>query len=149
MPCAENEVIWLAPLWPELHPASAKANAERRGDSEAESVRARSFVKFSWQAPCSNGFAKLFEREQIRSERLTVGKLRGAIAALGVEKIEQARGAALIGILADVAILLRFVEIARAVKLNDLFVRVQAFVRVFARPSAPARLRLSAAPAPG
>ncbi len=73
-------------------------------------------------SPRSHGFAELLEREQIGRERLAVSQLRGAIAALRIEKIQQARGAAPVGVLADVAVLLRLVEITRAVELDDLVV---------------------------
>ena len=104
--------------------ASASATAHAKASAIADPIRVSDIRgQFSWQAPGSHGFAKLLEREQIGRQRLAVGKLRGAIAALGVQKIQQARGAALVSVFADVAILLRLVQIARAVKLDDLVVR--------------------------
>jgi hypothetical protein len=66
----------------------------------------------SGQTPASHRFAKLFERGEVSSDRLALGQLRGAIASFGIEKIEQARGAATVRVLADVAVLLRHVEVA-------------------------------------
>src|SRR5271168_4227352 len=79
-------------------------------------------MKWSWQAPGSYSLAKLFEREQIGSERLAVGELCGPKASLSVEKIKQAGCAVPVGVLADVAGLLCFVQIFGAIKSHNLVV---------------------------
>src|ERR1700730_18312228 len=80
---------------------------------------------FSWQTPGSHGFAKLFNREKVGSERLTIGELYGSKATFGIEKIEEACGAAPVGVFADIAVLLRLVEVTRAIEADDLVVRAQ------------------------
>jgi len=45
----------------------------------------------------------LFQRRHISGKRLAISELIGAIGTLGVEIIEEAGGAAFIGVLADVA----------------------------------------------
>jgi hypothetical protein len=63
----------------------------------------------------THGLAQLLHGQKPRRQRLPIGKLGGAIAALGVEKVEQADGAALAGVFADVAVFLRPIEIPGAV----------------------------------
>src|SRR5450631_3683216 len=84
----------------------------------------------SRQSSHADCFSKLLKREQIGCERLSVGELRCAVAALGIEKVEQARGPTLVGVLADVPVLLRNVEIARAKERNHLVVRPQTLIGV-------------------
>src|SRR5271156_1627207 len=82
-------------------------------------------MKGSWQAPGSYSFAKLFECDQVRSERLAVGELCGPVAPFRIKKIKQAGCAAPVGILAYVARLLRLVQIPGAIKSHQLVVGVQ------------------------
>src|SRR5471032_743940 len=72
----------------------------------------------SRQAPGSNRLAKLLDRSQICRHHLAVGELGRAIAALGVQEIEQGQGAAPVGVFADVAAALRHVEIAGSKELS-------------------------------
>ena len=85
---------------------------------------------FSWQSPCSDGLAHLFERGHVTGKSLAIGELIGAIGAFGVEIIEQAGGAALVGVLADVAGLFGLVDVAAAIELDDLIVGVKSGVGV-------------------
>jgi hypothetical protein len=87
-------------------------------------------VDQSRQVSHAHRFSQLFERQQVRGQRLPVGKLSGSIAALGVQEIQQTGGAALVGILADVAVLLRNIEIARAIEHDHLVVRAQTLIGV-------------------
>src|ERR1017187_3412512 len=80
-------------------------------------------VDSSWQAPGSYGFAKLFEREQVRCKCLSVAELNCSIAALRIEEIKQAGSSMLVGELSDFEGLLSVVEIARPIEGNDLIVR--------------------------
>ena len=81
---AEKDVIWLARSRSlELH---AEMKTRTRAPRHLESPAVAAMLDFSWNTPGSYGFAKLFEREQIRRERLAVSELRGAIAALGVRE---------------------------------------------------------------
>src|SRR5580704_931415 len=57
---------------------------------------------FSWQAPVAHGLAQLLQRDHVAGESLAVGKLGRAIAPLGVQEIQQTRGSALVGVLADI-----------------------------------------------
>jgi len=59
---------------------------------------------------------------QIGGQGLTVGKLGGPIAALGIEKIQQTRSTALVGILTNVARVLRLLQVSGEVELDDLLV---------------------------
>src|SRR5580700_2210447 len=85
---------------------------------------------FSWQSPCSYGLAQLLKRGHIACKSLAIGKLIGAIGALGVEIVEEAGGAALVGVLADVAGLFGMVDVAPAIELDDLIVAVKGLVGV-------------------
>src|ERR1035438_4540053 len=73
----------------------------------------------SKQAPATHRFAKLLERSQVSRDDLAPGKLRSAITAFSVQKIEQARGATSIGVFTNVSALLRHLEIAGAVVVGD------------------------------
>ena len=84
----------------------------------------------SWKVPCADGLAQLFESEHVVGKGLAVGQLVGAVGALGIEKIEEAGGAAAIGVLADIAGLFGLVNVAAAIKLNDLVVGAEIFVGV-------------------
>src|ERR1039457_2649182 len=75
-------------------------------------------------------FSKLLQRQQVGSQSLPVGKLSSSIAALSVQKIEQANRAALIRIFTDVAVLLRNLEVPRAIELNHAVVHPQPFIGV-------------------
>ena len=66
--------------------------------------------------------------EAYNRQRLPVGEFGRAVAALGVEEIEQAGGAALIGVLADVARILGLLQVAGGVELHDFVVGAQIFV---------------------
>jgi len=46
---------------------------------------------------------ELFNGEQVAGECLAVGKLGGAIAACGIEKVKQAGATLLVGIFADIS----------------------------------------------
>ena len=83
----------------------------------------------SWKIPCADGLAHLFESEHVIGERLAIGELVGAIGAFGIEIVEQAGGAAVVGVFADVARLLGLIDVAAAIELNDLIVGVEIFVR--------------------
>ena len=82
----------------------------------------------SWQIPRSHGLAHLFEREHVTGKRLAVGKLVGTVGSLRIEKIEQAGGAFVVGVFADVAGLLGLVDVAAPIQLNDLIVGAKIFV---------------------
>src|SRR5215472_18730953 len=88
-------------------------------------------VFFSWQIPRARRLAHLFERSHVSRQRLAIGKLIGPVGALGVEKIQQAGGAALVGILADVARLRGLVHVAAFIKLDNLLARAQALIGVY------------------
>src|ERR1019366_6222452 len=85
----------------------------------------------SWQIPDADGFAKLFKGEKVGSQRLAVAKFCGAIAALGVQEIEQGNAAPVVGVVGDVAGLLRDVPVLVPVQQNHSVVGFQATVRVF------------------
>src|SRR5258708_40056660 len=84
----------------------------------------------SWQAPSAHGLAQLLERGHVAGERLPVGKLDSAITPLGVKVVEQAGGAALVRVLADVARILRLLQITGLVQLYDLIVGAERFVGI-------------------
>ena len=92
--------------------------------------RARKSLLSSRQAPGAHGFPKLFESGQVSGDGLAPGELSSAIAALGVQEIKQARGAAPVGIFADVAVFLRHVEIAGSKVLSHPVVRLQRLLGV-------------------
>src|ERR1700732_2543364 len=59
-----------------------------------------------------------------------IGEFGRTIAAFSVEIVEQTRGAALVGVLADIARILGFLEVAGGGKIHDLACRTQVFVCV-------------------
>ena len=65
-----------------------------------------------------------------RGKRLPVCELGGAITALRVEKVQQAGSAALIGIRADVAGVLRLLQVTAGIQLHDLLVGLKTFIRI-------------------
>src|SRR5258706_9558203 len=69
--------------------------------------KCRFYRAFSWQAPGAYCLAQLLKRGHIAGERLPVGQLGCAVAALGIEIVEEAGCAALIGVLADIPRILR------------------------------------------
>ncbi len=121
----------LVALSPEPQPASASTRPRVNTAATAKAARSACASSCSWQTPGSHSFAKLLESKQVGGERLPVGELRGAIAALRVEEIEQARCAALVRVFADIAVLLaprsRYPELKQ---LQNLVVRLQPFVGV-------------------
>src|SRR5271157_461934 len=98
--------------------------------ARTSSLVIRSFCYESKQVPGSNRLAKLLQRRQISRHRLAVGELSGAIGALGVQEIEQGQGAAPVRVLADIAALLRHIQIARSKELRDLRALLQPLVRI-------------------
>src|SRR5208282_818521 len=80
------------------------------------------------QVSDSHRFSQLFDRREIRGERLTVGKLGGAITAFSVQEIKQAGRAALESVLRNVAVFLGDVEVTGAVEHNDPVIHTQPFV---------------------
>src|ERR1700676_2526549 len=88
------------------------------------------FGKKLSQVSHSDSFPQLLDRGEIGSERLAVGELRRAITAFGVQKIKQAGRSTFVGVFSDVAVLLRNVEVTRAVQDDNLVVHAQTFVSV-------------------
>src|SRR5215469_7403799 len=84
----------------------------------------------SWQVPRAGSLAHLFERSHVSRQRLAIGKLIGPVGALRVEKIQQAGGAALVGVLADIARLRGLLHVAALIKLDNLLARPQALIGV-------------------
>src|ERR1019366_7359848 len=66
----------------------------------------------SWQIPRSFRFLQLLERRHISGQRLAIGQFHSPVAALGIQKIQEACGAALVSILTDVARVLRLFKVA-------------------------------------
>src|ERR1700736_6468364 len=83
------------------------------------------FVKKLRQVSHSDRFPQLLDRGEIGREGLAVSQLRRAITAFGVQKIKQAGRSAFIGVFSDVAVLLRNVEVTRAVKDDHFVVHAQ------------------------
>src|SRR4029077_7814550 len=83
---------------------------------------------FSWQVPRSYRLLHLLECRHIRSQSLAIGQLSRPVAALSIQKIQQAGGASLVGVLADVARVLRLFQIFRGIQLDDLVVAAQGLV---------------------
>src|SRR5450631_2777144 len=124
--------------------ASSVEDARTAGIIPTSSIRLRTSCLFtnptpfanahsvgqSRQIPDAHRFSKLLQRQKIRGDRLAVGQLRGSITALGVEKIQKAGRAALVGVLADVPVFLGDVEIARAVQNHNLVVGTKAFIGI-------------------
>src|ERR1700730_575317 len=95
--------------------ASSVEDTRTAGMIPTSSIRSRTSCLFTDAAPSANRyrvdqsrqishahrFSKLLQRHQVRGQRLAVGKLSSAIAAFGVEKIQQAGGAASVSVLAD------------------------------------------------
>src|ERR1700677_2829923 len=76
----------------------------------------------SWQVPRSHSFLQLLQSGHIRGQCLAIGQLNRAVTALGVEKIQQAGGTALICIFADVARLLRLLAIPGSIELHHFVI---------------------------
>ncbi len=107
-------------------PLAIVRTAARERQCEApRAVVIRGQMVKSWQAPGSYSLAKLFERQQVGSERLAVSELYGPVAPLRIKKIQQAGCAVPVSVLADVAGLLRLVQIPGAIKSDDLVVGAQ------------------------
>jgi hypothetical protein len=98
----------------------------RRAPARARTAQPRTRLRpqasvvptFSWQVPRSHRLLQLFECRHVRSQGLAIGQLSRAVAAFGIEKIQQAGRAALVGILADVARVLRLLQISGSIKLH-------------------------------
>src|SRR5581483_5746276 len=87
---------------------------------------ARFAVKVSLQVPCSDRLFQLFQRGEIRGQRLAVSEFGGAVAAFGVDVVEQARSSALVGVFVDVARVLGILQVSGNIKLNNLVVIAQS-----------------------
>src|SRR5208282_3329078 len=83
-----------------------------------------------WQNSHPDRFSKLLQSQQVRSKSLSVGKLSSSIAALSVQKVEQACSATPVRIFADVAVLLRNFEVAGAIELDHAVVLPQPFIGI-------------------
>src|ERR1035441_3588858 len=112
-----------------FHPdPSQPANTSMIADAAASAANhrqrsARTFMEVSsWQVPRSFRFLQLLERRHISGQRLAIGQFHSPVAALGVQKIQEACSAALVSILTDVARVLRLFEVAGGVKLHHFFV---------------------------
>ena len=80
-------------------------------------------IPFEWiELNSDEDAAKLAHVQHLGDSRLPVCELRRAITPLGVQKIQQARGAALVRVFADVAVLLGIVEVAGAVELDNFVI---------------------------
>src|SRR3974390_3610890 len=79
----------------------------------------------SWKIPCTHGLAHLFEREHVGRQRLAVSQLVRAIGSFGIEKVEQARRAFLVGVFTDVTRLPGLVDVPALVELDDLVVGLE------------------------
>src|SRR5215472_287690 len=106
---------------------SLRTQTRRQGLPPGRSVS----VFFSWQIPRARRLAHLFERGHVSRQRLAVSKLIGPVRALGVEKIQQAGGAAFVRVLADVPRLDGLIDVAALIELYDLLARAQALVGVY------------------
>ena len=84
----------------------------------------------SWQVPRSYRFLQLLQRRHVRGQRLAIGQLNRPVAALGIQKIQKAGGAAFVGILADVARILRLLEIPGSVELHHFVVALDRLVGI-------------------
>src|ERR1700690_830673 len=84
----------------------------------------------SWQVPRSFRFLQLFERGHVGSQRLAIGQLHGAIAPLGIQIIQKAGRATLVGVFTDVAGILRLFEIARSIKVHHAFITPDSFIGI-------------------
>src|SRR5271166_737433 len=82
------------------------------------------------KAPGAHCFAQLLFGEEAGGNRLAIAELCGAIAALGIQKIEQADSAPLVRVFADIAVFLRPFEITRTVELQDPVGRLETFVGI-------------------
>src|SRR5580704_14888372 len=78
----------------------------------------------------ADGCPKLLHGQKIGCKRLSIGALRGAVTALGIEKVNQAGRSALVSIFGDIPIGLRLGQISGAVKLHDLVVGSQVPVGI-------------------
>src|SRR6266851_2164117 len=90
----------------------------------------RPCISSSWQTPGSHRLAQLLERGHVTCQRLPVGELGGAIAALGVQVIEQAGGTMLVCVLADVPRILSLFQVTGLVQLHDFIIGAKRFIRV-------------------
>src|SRR5580698_4510402 len=79
--------------------------------------------QYSWQVPRSYGLAHLLESRHVARQCLAISELVRAVSSLRVQEIEQARSAALVGILGDVARLLRLIDVPVLIELNNFVVR--------------------------
>ncbi len=64
------------------------------------------------------------------AKRLAIRQLDRPVTALGIQKIQQAGGAAFISILADVARILRLFQIAGGVELHDFVVALHRLISI-------------------
>src|ERR1700674_5415391 len=103
------------------------ASAHGVGDLHASRFRAFCSRAFSWQVPRSCRFLQLLDRRHVRTQSLAVRQLSSPVAPFSVQEIEQAGGAALVGVLADVARVLRLFQISGNVKLDYFVVAPDRF----------------------
>ena len=93
------------------------------------------FLFGSWQVPRAHRFLQLLQRRHVSRQGLAIGQLRRAITAFRVKEIQQAGRPALVGILADVARILRLLEVSGRVKLYDFIVALDALRTRSPRPT--------------
>jgi len=105
-------------------PASTSMIADAAASAAIHRQRSeRTFmVVSSWQVPRSFRFLQLLERGHISGQRLAIGQLHSPVAALGIQKIQETGGAALVSILTDIARVLRLLEVAGSVQLHHFLV---------------------------
>src|ERR1700722_2269014 len=84
----------------------------------------------SGQRPRAHRLAQLLQSEQVRGQGLPVGKLRSPVAALGIQKIEQAGASVPVGIFADVARPRGRIQIPRNIQQHHLVIGSQALIGV-------------------
>src|SRR5690242_9066201 len=85
---------------------------------------------FSWQIPRARRLAHLLKRGHVIRKRLAIRKLVRTVSTLRIEIIEQAGGAPLVGILADVPRFDRLIHIAALIELDNLLARAQILISV-------------------
>src|SRR5450755_4002723 len=82
------------------------------------------------QFPRAYSLAQLFERCHVRRQRLAVAQFGRAIAALGVEEVQERSRSMLVGKLRYVERLRGFFEITLVIQLDDLLAAPQADIGV-------------------
>src|ERR1035438_10729317 len=114
--------------------ASAAVDTRIAGMIPISSIRARIsclVIGLSRQVPVSHRLAKLLQCSQVSRHRLAVGELGGAIGPLGVQEIEKRQGATPVGVFADIAASLGYIEIGGFQELGYFRALLQPLVCVF------------------